>query len=104
MDGTTITSQLSRLRSGYEPTDAEVCAWNVAQNIDGLRKEVADTDLSWIMPVVSGDDEPRAAFYLALLQPLAAKTEVSEYLARRFETAGFYLKIGRASCRERGEI
>jgi len=92
MDNNTTSDQMNRLRSGYRPTDAEVTAWNVAQNIDGLRRQITDTDLSWIMPAIAADEGASAAFHLALLQPLAAKPEVSKFLAQRFETAGPYLK------------
>jgi len=92
MDGKMVNELVSRLRSGYRPTDSEISDWNVAQNIDGLRRQVMESDLAWIMPAIAEDDGPRAAFYLALLQPLAAKAEVRDLLTRRFETASPYLK------------
>jgi len=92
MDNNTANDQMNRLRSGYRPTEAEALAWNVAENIHLLRSEITAADLKWIMPEITADDGPRAAFYLAMLQPLAARAEVSEFLAQRFETASPYLK------------
>ena len=83
---------LNRLRSGYRPTEAEAGGWNTASTLDGLRRELGEPDLNWILPMVTETDGAMAAFYLALLQPFATKESVRSILAHRFETAGPYLK------------
>ena len=92
MNDNTATDQVSRLRGGYRPTEAELSAWNVASVMDGLRHEISESDLPWIMPAIAEDDGSRAAFHLALLQPLATRPDVRDVLVRRFGTASPYLK------------
>ena len=83
---------LDRLRGGYRPTEAEAGQWNMASTVDRLRRQLGEPDLKWILPVIAETDGTTAAFYLALLQPFATKGDVRNLLARRFETAGPYLK------------
>ena len=92
MDNNTTNDQMNRLRSGYRPTEAEALAWNVAENIHRLRSGITAADLRWIFPPIEEDEGPCASFFTALLQPLTTEAEVRSFLARRFETAGPYLK------------
>jgi hypothetical protein len=92
VDDNTISRQMSRLRSGYYPTEAEALAWNTAENTHLLRSEITEADLEWIVPRIQEDEGPRASFYSALLQPLATNPEVRKFLSQRFETASPYLK------------
>lgn len=83
---------VSRLRSGYRPTEAEAITWNVAENIRVLRSEITEADLGWIIPPIREEEGPRASFYSALLQPFSTNAEVRNFLAHRFETASPHLK------------
>lgn len=83
---------VARLRGGYRPTDEEVAVWNVAGTIDTLRNQITEADLAWISPLIRDDEGPRAAFYLALLKPLATNAGIRALLTQRFETASPYLK------------
>jgi hypothetical protein len=91
-EGTSADNLMNRLRSGYLPTEAEATAWNVEQTVHGLRGQITQSDLSWIMPSIAKGDDSRTAFYLALLQPLGAEPEVRAFLTERFESASPYLK------------
>ena len=91
-DANGVNERFTLLREGYVPTEAEASAWNVAGTIDAMRHLVTEPDAAWLLPAVAGNDGPRAALYLALLQPLATKPEVRDLLTRRFETASPYLK------------
>jgi hypothetical protein len=85
-------SQLNLLRSGYRPSDSEATSWNVAHSIDPLRSQIVDEDLAWIFPAITESRGVQAAFYIALLKPLATKSSVREFLVQRFETSDSYLK------------
>ncbi len=91
-DASGVNERFTRLRDGYAPTEAEASAWNVAETIDAMRRLVTEPDAAWLLPAVAGNDGPHAAFYLALLQPLAARPDVRDALTRRFEAASPYLK------------
>jgi hypothetical protein len=61
-NGNIVSGQIEKLRGGYRPTEAEASAWNVPPNIDALRRQITESDLAWLMPAITDDDGPRAAF------------------------------------------
>lgn len=75
-DANGVNERFAWLRDGYAPTEAEASAWNVAGTIDAMRHPVTGEDAAWLLPAIAGNDGPRAALYLALLQPLAARPDV----------------------------
>jgi hypothetical protein len=83
---------VARLRGGYEPTDAELSAWTVADTIDILRGDITEADLTWIAARIADERGARGAFFLALSKPLATKPEIKSLLASRFETADARLR------------
>jgi hypothetical protein len=93
MDSTMASEQMKKLRGGYRPNEAEALAWNVAENVYLLRRDITASDLKWIKPPIEEDEGPCASFFTALLQPLATNENVRDFLVRRFKTAGPYLKV-----------
>ena len=78
MSGKNVTSsQLELLRTGYRPTDSEATSWNAARYLDPIRSQIVDDDLEWILPAIEDSRDVRAAFFIALLKPLATKRPVS---------------------------
>lgn len=92
-DENTMNGLISRLRSGYRPTETEAIAWNVADTVHVLRSEITEADLRWIIPPPSRMRRVRSLRFMPrFLQPFATNPEVRHFLAQRFETAGPYLK------------
>jgi hypothetical protein len=92
VDDIAVRDMVERLRGGYRPSEDEASDWNVAVTMHGLRHQVGEPDLRWILPLVAEEDGPRAAFYLALLQPFSTRDDVRQLLSQRFETTSPYLK------------
>jgi hypothetical protein len=92
LDENEVKDILERLRSGFQPTEAEADKWNVAATVHAFRGQIAELDLRWILPLAAETDGPRAAFYLSLLQPFSTREEVCTVLRKRFESASPYLK------------
>lgn len=83
---------LEKLRSGELPSERDAATINRYPFVDGLRRKIEATDLSWILGAIDAGKPELAGLLISLLRNLSTRGEVIENLQRHWQSGTPSLK------------
>lgn len=83
---------IARMRTGHLPTAMQAQFLDRLPLIDLLRQQIRREDTSWLLPIISTQDDYTAGLCCSLLRRIDSHNEVRDSFVARWDTARPYLK------------